>query len=125
MGKSLAAEATVFWLVVSAIVELVARPTSQTPGMATYGAIIIAILNLVIAFMCWRLKAWAFIAAIALSLLLAIVAFPESPGNEATPYGAFIDSMIIISALWVAFLGYRSFREIRTKVAQTSPKIET
>ncbi len=97
------------------VVELVARPTSQTPGFAVYAAVIFAALDLILAFMCWKLKPWAFVGAIVLNSILAFAAFPESPGNEATPYGAFIDAILITSALWIAFLSYRSFREIRSK----------
>jgi hypothetical protein len=113
-------EAAVFWLVAISVIELVARPTSQTPEVAVYAAVVLGAVGLVLAYFCWKLESWVFIAAIILSIFLVLVAFPESPGNEATPYGAFIDAMLITSVLWIAFLSYRSFREVRVKLRPRS-----
>lgn len=112
MEKSLAVEATVFWILVSAVIELMAP---STRGQFAIGGAIVGVLNLVIAYFCWKLKRFAFAAAVILNLIVAIGAFPYPPPSRTveTPFGALIDALVILWSLLTVFFGYRAFRELR------------
>jgi hypothetical protein len=113
--KSLAVEGTVFWLVVSAFVELGAIAGSSSH--VTEGSVVV-VLDLIVAYLCWNGRKSGFVSTIVLGLLVAIIAFPFLFGGEQTPFGALIDALVILSALMTVFFGYRALREISAVKAQ-------
>lgn len=110
-------EATVFWVIVGAAVELLAAvaPMSNTPSAAPSGGLVVGSLGLVLAFLCWQGRPWAFLAVIVLGLTVAIGALPYPPPyrKEDTPFGAFVDAMVIVSQLSAAFFAFSSYRRMK------------
>jgi hypothetical protein len=108
--KSLAVEGTVFWSVASAFVELGAIIGSSAHVVEGSVAVV---LDLLVAYLCWRERMLGFVLAVMLGLFVAIVAFPFLLGGEQTPFGALVDALVILSALLTVFFGYRAFTEAR------------
>ena len=113
--RSLAVEGTAFWLVAGAMVELGGAAASSEHVLE---AIIVALLNFVLAWACWNERRVGFQSTIILGLLVAVVAFPFLLGGEQTPLGALVDALVILSALQSVFFGYRALRE--TKAISTA-----
>jgi uncharacterized membrane protein len=117
--RSFAVEGTVFWLVVVAVVEITVSTTPAkysaptTPSQYAVAGIILGVLSLVMAYFCWTNRKFSFLAAVALALITAVGAYPyPQPFRTVdTPFGAEVDSLVILGSLLVALFGIRAYRE--------------
>ena len=99
-------EGTVFWLIVVAAVEVTAGTISG--GLL---GIDFAFLNLVLAWLCWTKKKFAFLIAFVLALLTIIGAYPFPFRKVGNPFDAEIEGLLIIVSLMVVLFGFRAYRE--------------
>jgi hypothetical protein len=103
-------EGTVFWLVVVAAVELSA---ATTPAQFAAEGILVGLMNLILACLCWTGRKPAFLVAVGLALVTTIGAYPyPQPFRTVdTPFGALVDALVIMGSLLVVLLGLRAYRE--------------
>ena len=106
--RSFAEEATLFWLVVVAAVEITA---GATPG--GFVGFIFAFANLVLAWICWTRKKPALLIAIILALLTVVGAYPFPFRSIGNPFDAEIETLLIAVSLLVVLFGFRAYREMR------------
>jgi uncharacterized membrane protein len=110
--RSIAVEGVVFFLIISAIsnIPLVYYPGS--PDIMILIGVVFTIIDLIIAYFCWKLKAWSFIIAIILALFVITSAINISglryPGDEL---------LVIIQSL-IVFFSIRGYRETCFKMNQ-------
>ncbi len=105
--KSFAAEGIAFWLIVVAILEITA---SATPG--GFLGIVFALVNLILAWLCWAGKKPALLIAIVLSLLTVVGAFPFPFRSVGDPFDGEIEALMILGSLLVVLFGSRAYREM-------------
>ncbi|MFQ5871361.1 MAG: hypothetical protein ACE5IB_04295 [Candidatus Geothermarchaeales archaeon] len=108
--RSFAVEGTVFLLAVSALsgVGIAYYPGSpfSTPAFFLV-PVAIAVIHIVVAYFCWNLSSWSFIAAMALALFVGATDVVYSnlryPGDE----------LLVILQVLIILFSYRGYREIR------------
>jgi hypothetical protein len=107
--RSLAVEGTFFFLIVSAIANIPLVYFPGSPSFLILTGIAFTIIDFVIAYFCWQLKAWSFIIAIVLALFVitsaVIISGLQYPGDEL---------LVIVQSL-IIFFSSRGYREIRKK----------
>ena len=104
--RSFASEGVVFWLVIVAAVEITA---GTTPG--GFLGFIFAIVNLVLAWLCWAGKRLALLVAITLAILTVVGAYPFPFKSAGSPFDVEIETLLILGSLLVIFFGFRAYRE--------------
>jgi uncharacterized membrane protein len=98
-------EGTVFWLLASAIASI---PLAYYPGSQFITiSVVVTVIYLVIAYLCWKQNSLSFIAAIILSALVIVM----DVGFSGLHYPG--DELFIVLQLLIIFFGYRGYRESR------------
>jgi hypothetical protein len=106
--RSFAVEGTVFWLIVVVAVEITA---GTTPGGAL--GFVFALVNAVVAWLCWTRKKFAFLIATVLSLLTVVGAYPFPFRGVDSAFDAEVEGLLIVGSLLVALFAFRAYREVR------------
>jgi hypothetical protein len=116
--RSYAVEGTVFWLVVSAIIMTASAYDAEQLGLVAAAAGV-AIVYLVVAYACWNLKKWGFIAAIALALFTAVsnITFGSFFFAEEVPsdwlFVTFVNGgFLMVPQYILMFFSFRAYREL-------------
>ncbi len=118
MARSLAVEATSFWLIVSAI--LIAAPFDPADLILTLSALITAAVYVVVAYICWSLRRWGFIAAIILALFTTIGGIAFGFTQEANTFEVLSASgWLVVPQLILIFFSQRAYREMGEKRSLT------
>jgi len=104
-ATSFAEEGTVYWLIVSAILLVYLTFAVAIAAGILYIAFTIALATLeaVLAYACWTLKKWGFIASTLSAVVVAGLAF----GILYSPIGA----LLLLLQLQVVLFAYRAHRE--------------
>lgn len=111
MTRSLAVEGTVFWIVTASIFNLVGVPylyEGPDPSLILVTAVLASAIFLVLGFMCFRGKSWAFLTAFVFALVLA---FTDVAVSRLVYPG---DQLIAVLQLLIAFFSYSGYRELKT-----------
>jgi hypothetical protein len=104
-AKSFAAEGTVYWLLVSAILLVYltfAVAVAAGPFYFAY-TMALAVVEAILAYACWTMKKWSFLASTLTAVVIAGLAF----GILYSPVG----SLLLLLQLQVVLFGYRAHRE--------------
>jgi hypothetical protein len=104
-AKSFAAEGTVYWLIVSSILlAYLTVAVAVTAGILylTF-TLVLASVEAVLAYACWTLKKWGFLASTLSAIVVAGLAF----GIIYSPVG----DLLLLLQLQVVLFGYRAHRE--------------
>jgi len=111
-AKSFAGEGTVYWLIVSAILlGYLTVAVAVAAGILYFGFIIaLAMVEAVLAYACWTMKKWGFLASTLSAIVVAGLAF----GILYTPIG----DLLLLLQLQVVFFAYRAHREPRQLKSQ-------
>jgi uncharacterized membrane protein (UPF0136 family) len=101
--KSFAVEGLVFFLIVSALADVLAV---MFPGSTfILLGVVFGFIHIVLAYFCWKQKTWSFLAAIVLALIIIIADITISglqyPGDE----------ILVILQTIIVFFSYRSYME--------------
>ena len=104
-ARSFAVEGTVYWLIVSAVLTSFLAVSIAWAAGFTYFAftLVLAIINLGLAYICWNLKGWGFLASTVSAIVVAGLAF----GILYSPIG----NLLLLLQLQVAFFAYRAYGE--------------
>ena len=104
-AKTFAAEGTVYWLLVSAILLVYLAFAVAVAAGTLYFAftLVLAILEAVLAYACWTLRKWGFLA----STISAIVVVGLAFGILYSPIG----DLLLLLQLQVVLFAYRAHRE--------------
>ncbi len=107
-ATSFAEEGTVYWLIVSAILlGYLTVAVAVAAGILYLGfALALAVVEAVLAYACWTLKKWGFLASILSSIIVAGLAF----GILYSPIG----DLLLLLQLQVVLFAYRAHREPTT-----------
>ena len=117
--RSLAVEATIFWLFVSGVItaSLAAGIYVDVPGFLGPPYFIITIslttLYFVLAYACWSIRRWAFTA----SMIYGLAVTGAFSGIIDTSIGA----LLILLQLQVVFFAYRAYKENKHGLIPISP----
>jgi hypothetical protein len=105
--RSFAEEGTVYWLIVSAILLGYLTPVVSLAAGPFYFTftIALAIVELVLAYACWTLRTWGFLASTLSAIVVAGLAF----GILYSPIG----DLLLLLQLQVVLFAYRAHREPR------------
>ncbi len=73
----------------------------------------VAFVDIVLAYLCWTGRRWAFLVAVVVALLAAVGAFPFPPQVRAvgTPFDAAIDALLVLVSLLVLIFGISAYQE--------------
>jgi len=113
-AKTFAAEGTVYWLLVSAIILVYLTFAVAVAAGTLYFAftLALAIVEAVLAYACWTLKKWSFLASALIAIAISGLAF----GILYSPVG----SLLLLLQLQVVLFAYRAHREPKQLSAQQS-----
>ncbi len=105
--KSFAGEGSVYWLIVSAILlGYLTIAVAVSAGILYFGfTLALVIIELVLAYGCWTLKDWGFLASTLSAIVVAGLAF----GILYSPVG----DLLLLLQLQVVLFAYRAHREPR------------
>ncbi len=111
-AKTFAAEGTVYWLLVSAILLVYLAFAVAVAAGTLYFAftLVLAILEAVLAYACWTLRKWGFLASTISAIVVAGLAF----GILYSPIG----DLLLLLQLQVVLFAYRAHREPKQLHAQ-------
>ena len=106
-GKSFVEEGTVYWLIVSAILLVYLTVAISVAAGILYVALTIAlaVVEAVLAYACWTLKKWGFLASTLSAIIVAGLAF----GILYSPIG----DLLLLLQLQITLFAYRAHREPR------------
>jgi hypothetical protein len=106
-ARSFAGEGTVYWLIVNAILLIYLTVAVAVAAGTLYFAFTIAltIVEAVLAYACWTLKKWGFLASTLIAIVIAGLAF----GILYSPVG----DLLLLLQLQIVFFAYRAHREPR------------
>src|SRR5712692_855300 len=106
-AKTFAAEGAVYWLLVSAILLVYLTFAVAVAAGTLYFAftLALAIVEAVLAYACWTLKKWSFLASTLTAIVIAGLAF----GILYSPVG----DLLLLLQLQIVFFAYRAHREPR------------
>jgi hypothetical protein len=106
-ATSFAEEGTVYWLIVSAILlGYLTVAVAVAAGILYLGfTLALAIVEAVLAYACWTLKKWGFLASTLTAIVVAGLAF----GILYSPIG----DLLLLLQLQIVFFAYRAHREPR------------
>jgi hypothetical protein len=109
-ARSFAGEGTVYWLLVSAILlAYLTVAVAAAAGLPYFAfTLALAIAELVLAYACWTLKTWGFLASTLSAIIVAGLAF----GILYSPVG----DLLLLLQLQVVLFGYRAHREPRQHI---------
>jgi hypothetical protein len=104
-AKTFAAEGTVYWLLVSAILLVYLTFAVAIAAGTLYFAftLALAVLEAILAYACWTLKKWSFLASTFTAIAIAGLAF----GILYSPVG----DLLLLLQLHVVLFAYRAHRE--------------
>jgi hypothetical protein len=111
-AKSFTEEATVYWLLASAILlGYVSVAIGIAAGMLYFiFALVIAAVELVLAYACWTRRKWGFLASTLSAIVVAGLAF----GILYSPVG----DLLLLLQLQVVLFAYRAHRELMSSSTQ-------
>jgi len=118
-GRTFAVEATVFWLLVPAIVLLAIGYQAWVQGGPSYfaGDMVFILLFVIFAYGSWKVTKWGLVGAIGFSLIFAVlrVAFGISVSAVCEGLESAIQNNAVteIPALLCSFNAYRALRELK------------
>ena len=106
-AKTFAAEGTVYWLLVNAILLVYLTFAVAVAAGSLYIAftLALAVVEAVLAYACWTLKKWGFLASTLSAIVVAGLAF----GILYSPIG----DLLLLLQLQVVLFAYRAHREGR------------
>jgi len=108
--RSFAVEATAYWLIISTIL-LVYLTVAVSAGLLYFAfALILAVAEAVLAYACWTLRKWGFLASTLSAIVVAGLAF----GILYSPIG----DLLLLLQLQVVLFAYRAHREPKRLHAQ-------
>ncbi len=112
-ATSFAEEGTVYWLIVSAILlGYLTVAVAVAAGILYLGfALALAVVEALLAYACWTMKKWGFLASTLSSIVVAGLAF----GILYSPIG----DLLLLLQLQVILFGYRAYREPTTPGGQS------
>jgi len=104
-AKSFAGEGTVYWLIVSAILlGYLTVAVALTAGILYFSfTLTFSVVELVLAYECWTLRKWGFLASTLSAITVAGLAF----GILYSPIG----DLLLLLQLQVVLFAYRAYRE--------------
>jgi hypothetical protein len=104
-ATSFAEEATVYWLIVSAILlGYLTVAVAVAAGILYLGlALALAVVEALLAYACWTMKKWGFLASTVSAIVVAGLAF----GILYSPIG----DLLLLLQLQVVLFAYRAYRE--------------
>src|SRR2546427_9761667 len=105
-ANSFVEEGTVYWLIVSAILlGYLTVAVALAAGILYFSfTVILAVVELVLAYACWTMKKWGFLASTLSAIVVAGLAF----GIIYSPVG----DLLLLLQLQVLLLPYRVHREL-------------
>jgi hypothetical protein len=111
-AKSFAGEGTVYWLIVTAILlSYLTVAVALASGLLYFSfTLALAVLELALAYTCWTLRKWGFLASTLSAIVVAGLAF----GILYSPIG----DLLLLLQLQVVLFAYRAHREITTQSGQ-------
>ncbi len=106
-AKSFAGEGTVYWLTVSTILlGYLTVSVAVAAGIIFFAfTLALAVMEAVLAYACWTLKNWGFLASTSSAIIIAGLAF----GILYSPVG----DLLLLLQLQVVLFAYRAHREPR------------
>ncbi len=112
-ATSFAEEGTVYWLIVSAILlGYLTVAVAVAAGILYLGfALALAVVEALLAYACWTLKKWGFLASTLSAIVVAGLAF----GILYSPIG----DLLLLLQLQVVLFAYRAYREPTTPSGQS------
>ena len=104
-AKSFAGEGTIYWLIVTAILlSYLTIAVALASGILYFSfTLTLAVVELVLAYACWTLKEWGFLASTVSAIVVAGLAF----GILYSPIG----DLLLLLQLQVVLFAYRAYRE--------------
>lgn len=111
-ARSFVGEGTVYWLIVSTIMLAYLTAAVAVAAGILYFAftLALAVVEAVLAYACWTLKKWGFLASALSAIVVAGLAF----GILYSPIG----DLLLLLQLQIVFFAYRAHREPRQLSAQ-------
>ena len=111
-AKTFAAEGTVYWLLVSAILLVYLTFAVAAAAGTLYFAftLVLGIVEAALAYACWTLKKWGFLASTLTAIAVSGLAF----GILYSPIG----DLLLLFQLQIIFFAYRAHREPKQLSAQ-------
>jgi hypothetical protein len=111
-AKSFAGEGTVYWLIVTAILlSYLTVAVALASGILYFlFTLTLAVVELVLAYACWTLRQWGFLASTLSAIVVAGLAF----GILYSPIG----DLLLLLQLQVVLFAYRAYREPTTPSGQ-------
>ena len=105
-ANSFVEEGTVYWLIVSAILlGYLTVAVALAAGILYFSfTLILAVVELVLAYACWTMKKWGFLASTLSAVVVAGLAF----GILYSPVG----DLLLLLQLQVVLFAYRAHREL-------------
>jgi len=106
-ATSFVEEATVYWLIVSAVLlGYLAVAVALAAGIPYFAfTLTLAAVELLLAYVCWTLRKWGFLASTLSAIVVAGLAF----GILYSPIG----DLLLLLQLQIVFFAYRAHREPR------------
>ena len=110
--KTFVGEGTVYWLIVTAILlGYLTVAVALASGILYFSfTLILAVVELVLAYACWTMKKWGFLASTLSAIVVAGLAF----GILYSPIG----DLLLLLQLQVVLFAYRAHREPRQLKSQ-------
>ena len=104
-AKSFAGEGTVYWLIVTAILlSYLTVAVALASGILYFSfTLALAVVELALAYACWTLRKWGFLASTVSAIVVAGLAF----GILYSPIG----DLLLLLQLQVVLFAYRAYRE--------------
>ncbi|TMI26193.1 hypothetical protein E6H19_10485 [Candidatus Bathyarchaeota archaeon] len=104
-AKSFAGEGTVYWLIVTTILlSYLTVAVALASGILYFSfTLTLAVVELVLAYACWILRKWGFLASTVSAIVVAGLAF----GILYSPIG----DLLLLLQLQVVLFAYRAYRE--------------
>lgn len=111
-AKSFAGEGTVYWLIVSAILlgYLTVAVAVAAGTLYFVFTLVLVVVEAVLAYACWTLKNWGYLASTLTAIVVAGLAF----GILYSPIG----DLLLLLQLQIVLFAYRAHREPRQLNAQ-------
>ncbi len=105
-ARSFAEEGTVYWLIVSAILlGYLTIAVAVAAGILYFASTLaLAVVEVVLAYACWTLKKWGFLASTLSAIVIAGLAF----GILYSPIG----DLLLLLQLQIVFFAFRAHREL-------------
>jgi len=110
--RSFAVEATTYWLIISTILLVyLTVAVAVSAGFLYFAfALILAVAEAVLAYACWTLRKWGFLASTISAIVVAGLAF----GILYSPIG----DLLLLLQLQIFLFAYRAHRELKQLHAQ-------